>query len=63
MPLRLHQESRTSNVYAVYDSAAALQDLFDALVTRGGDIMSAESAVTELVPGQALIQGSAHVSL
>ncbi len=54
----LREEDRTSSVYAVYDSPEVLRDLFDALVTRGGDIMAAESALTDLVPGQTLIQGS-----
>jgi len=54
----LNEEERTSTVYAVYDSPAALQDTFDALVTRGGDIVAEESALTELVPGQTYVQGS-----
>ena len=54
----LNAEERSSTVYAVYDSPAALQDLFDALVARGGDVMAAESALTELVPAQTYVQGS-----
>jgi hypothetical protein len=54
----INEDSRTSGVFAVYDSPEALQALFDALVTRGGDIMAAELAVTELIPGETFIQGS-----
>jgi hypothetical protein len=54
----LNEDERTSTVYAVYDSPAALQDTFDALVTRGSDIMARESALTELVPGQTYVQGN-----
>lgn len=54
----LNEADRTSSVYAVYDSPEALQDLFETLVSRGSDIMAAESALTELVPGQTYIQGN-----
>ncbi len=54
----LSEENRTSSVYAVYDSPEVLQNLYEALATRGGDIMAAESAVTTLVPGQTFVQGN-----
>ena len=54
----IDEDSRTSGVLAIYDSPEALHGLFDALATRGIDIMAAESAVTGLVPGQTFIQGS-----
>ena len=54
----INEDSRTSAVFAVYDSPEALQALFDALVTHGGDIMAAELAVTEPIPGEMFIQGS-----
>ncbi|MGI9196826.1 MAG: hypothetical protein ACR2KE_05125 [Candidatus Nanopelagicales bacterium] len=54
----LNSDHRTSVVYAIYDSPEVLQTVFDALATRGGDIMTAELEVTELIPGQSLIQGS-----
>jgi len=54
----LDEESRTSVVYAVYDSPEALRDLYEALVARGGGTMAAELAVTELIPERTFIQGS-----
>ncbi|MBM3670288.1 MAG: hypothetical protein FJW97_09810 [Actinobacteria bacterium] len=54
----LNEENRTSSVYAVYDSPEVLANLYAALETRGRDIMAAESALTQLVPGQTFVQGS-----
>ena len=54
----LNEETRTSIVYAFYDSPEVLQQLSDALMSRGGDIRSAEMKVTELIPGHRYIQGS-----
>jgi len=53
----LNEENRTSGVYAVYDSPEVLANLYEALETRGRDIMAAESVLTELVPGQTFVQG------
>ena len=53
----LNEADRTSTVYAVYDSPEALKDLYAALVSRGGEIMAAESALTQLIPGQTFVQG------
>lgn len=53
----LHETQRTSTVYGVYESPAVFQQVFEGLATRGLDILEAERALTELVPGQTIIQG------